>query len=300
MDIWQTADPQRKTKSGWLGRSITELATQKTSVPILHVGRGRLPEALKGGAGGAVSLNNTQALRLDLGGGSAEQQKERRRLLEELAKPAQNDEADLLTFVQRRQVQTLSTIDRLQEVLRNSRGNTNLFRMDGGQFARYADNSLPVKLDLVAQLIAKNFGTRIYYLMIDGFDTHSAQAEAHRKLLAELADGVKNFFESLQRSGHDQRVRLMTFSEFGRRVDENGSKGTDHGAASCLFVAGPSVKGGLVGEHPSLKNLDFGDLKYHTDFRRVYATLLDCWLNVDSQGVLGAKWEHIPALKGKA
>ena len=85
----------------------------------------------------------------------------------------------------------------------------------------------------------------------------------------------------------------MTFSEFGRRVQENGSRGTDHGAASCLFVAGPSVKGGVVGKHPSLADLDAGDLKFHTDFRRVYATLLDGWLGCDSKAVLGAKWDHV-------
>ena len=89
----------------------------------------------------------------------------------------------------------------------------------------------------------------------------------------------------------------MTFSEFGRRVQENASKGTDHGAASCLFVAGPGLKGGAVGEHPSLSDLDSGDLKYHTDFRSVYATLLDHWLDCDSQAVLGGKFEHVDALK---
>ena len=81
----------------------------------------------------------------------------------------------------------------------------------------------------------------------------------------------------------------MTFSEFGRRVQENGSRGTDHGAASCLFVAGPSVKGGVVGKHPSLADLDADDLKFHTDFRRVYATLLDGWLGCDSKAVLGGE-----------
>jgi uncharacterized protein (DUF1501 family) len=92
----------------------------------------------------------------------------------------------------------------------------------------------------------------------------------------------------------------MTFSEFGRRVKENGSKGTDHGAGSCLFVAGPAVKGGAVGEHPKLDDLDSGDLKYPIDFRRVYATLLDQWLGVDSQAVLGGKFEHLPLLKKEA
>ena len=89
----------------------------------------------------------------------------------------------------------------------------------------------------------------------------------------------------------------MTFSEFGRRVRENGSRGTDHGAASCLFVAGPSIKGGVVGKHPSLADLDAGDLKFHTDFRRVYATLLDGWLGCDGKAVLGAKWDHVKELE---
>ena len=104
----------------------------------------------------------------------------------------------------------------------------------------------------------------------------------------------------MKTTGNDRRVRLMTFSEFGRRVKENGSRGTDHGAASCLFVAGPSVKGGVVGKHPSLADLDADDLKFHTDFRRVYATLLDDWLGCDSKAVLGAKWDHVKALEPRA
>jgi uncharacterized protein (DUF1501 family) len=112
-----------------------------------------------------------------------------------------------------------------------------------------------------------------------------------------LADAVAAFFNALKSTGHDGRVRLMTFSEFGRRVQENGSRGTDHGAASCLFVAGASIRGGVVGPHPSLSDLDAGDLKFHTDFRRVYATLLDSWLGCDSKAVLGSAWELLPGLK---
>ena len=104
----------------------------------------------------------------------------------------------------------------------------------------------------------------------------------------------------LKQHGHEKRVLLMTFSEFGRRVQENGSRGTDHGAGSCLFVAGPAVKGGAVTKHPSLSDLDAGDLKHHTDFRRVYATLLDSWLGCDSRAVLGEKFEAVEALKAKA
>jgi uncharacterized protein (DUF1501 family) len=118
--------------------------------------------------------------------------------------------------------------------------------------------------------------------------------------LSELADAIGSFFRDLKETRNDSRVRLMTFSEFGRRVKENGSRGTDHGAASCLFVAGASMKGGVVGKHPSLADLDADDLKFHTDFRRVYATLLDDWLACDSKSVLGAKWEPVAQLKTRA
>src|SRR5262249_52701956 len=143
----------------------------------------------------------------------------------------------------------------------------------------------------------KGFGTRIFYVSLDGFDTHAGQGLTHANLLSDLAGSIGSFFNALKSTGHDRRVRLMTFSEFGRRVQENGSRGTDHGAASCLFVAGPSVKGGVVGKHPSLADLDADDLKFHTDFRSVYATQLDCWLGCDSKAVLSAKWDHIKALE---
>ena len=135
---------------------------------------------------------------------------------------------------------------------------------------------------------------------LDGFDTHNSQSLTHKNLLAELADSVAGFFQTLKTTANDTRVRLMTFSEFGRRVQENGSRGTDHGAASCLFVAGTSVAGGVVGKHPSLSDLDADDLKFHTDFRSIYATLLDGWLGCDSKAVLGAKWDHIRALEPKS
>lgn len=153
------------------------------------------------------------------------------------------------------------------------------------------------KLQLVAGLIARGFGTRIFYVTLDGFDTHAEQGSAHQRLLSDLAGSISEFFRNLKETRDDTRVRVMTFSEFGRRVNENGSRGTDHGAASCMFVAGPSVKGGVIGKHPSLSDLDDNDLKFHTDFRGVYATLLDDWIGCDSKAVLGAKWDAVPELK---
>ena len=296
MDTWQSADPKRKTTTGWIGRSTNELQGSTGGIPIMHVGPSRLPLALQGATGGAISVNENMPYRLELGGGDPDRQKARRKLLEDLARPGKDDDASLTNFVYRREVQTLTTLDRLQEVLKGT--NTGQFPGFGPDGRPYGPNALPQKLQLIAQLIQKGFGTRVFYVMRDGFDTHSDQAGQHRTLLGEVADGITTFFETLRQTGHDKRVRLMTFSEFGRRVQENASKGTDHGAASCLFVAGPGVKGGAVGEHPSLSDLDYGDLKFHTDFRQVYATLLDGWLGCDSQAVLGGKYEHIDALKG--
>ncbi|MBY0456962.1 MAG: DUF1501 domain-containing protein, partial [Gemmataceae bacterium] len=106
---------------------------------------------------------------------------------------------------------------------------------------------------------------------------------------------IGNVFHHLQ-GEYSERVALMTYSEFGRRVKENGSRGTDHGSGSCMFVAGTKVAGGLVGKHPSLDDLTDGDIRYHTDFRRVYATLLEDWLGVDSKGVLEEKFDKLPLI----
>ncbi len=295
MDIWQTADPRRQIQSGWLGRGVNELQGQSGFVPILHVGGGRQPLAVQGTPGGAVSINDRQNFKLEFGGGSADQQKARRKLLEKLAVPDGKSD-DILQFVRLRQLRTMTSVERLHELLSKQKMRQNtLFGPDGV----YGPNTLPMQLQLVANLIISGFGTRIFYVAIDGFDTHARQAEPHRKLLAQLATGISNMFNVLKNGGHDKRVLVMTFSEFGRRVQENGSNGTDHGAASCLFVAGPALKGGIVGEHPSLKELDSGDLKFALDFRRVYATLLDCWLHCDSKAVLGGKFEHVEGLKPK-
>jgi uncharacterized protein (DUF1501 family) len=298
MDIWQLADPRRKRKDGWIGRSVSSLQ-KGGGVAAMHVGSRRLPLALTGGGGGVVSVSNRHPFRLEVGTDDPAQKKARRKLMADLAQAPTKPGEDLLSFVQRRQVETYATFDRLEELLRNQRGRRNtFFNTNAGRI--YDDKSLVERMQLVARLIASGFGTRVFYVMIDGFDTHSAQAESHRNLVGEVADAITYMFQTLQQTGHDKRVIAMTFSEFGRRVYENGSKGTDHGSGSSLFVAGPAVKGGLVGKHPSLTDLDSGDLRYHTDFRRVYATLLDKWLGCDSKVVLDGAFEHLDLIKAKA
>ena len=140
------------------------------------------------------------------------------------------------------------------------------------------------------------FPTRVYYVTLDGFDTHSRQAAAHSALLRELSLSLEAFVRDLDKHGHGKRVLTMAFSEFGRRLAENASEGTDHGAAAPLFLAGPQVKPGLIGRLPSLSDLEDGDVKFHTDFRQVYATVLDKWLKIDSSSVLDGRFDSLPVL----
>jgi len=291
MDIWQSADLTRTNLTGWLGRSVPGLLDKKGTIPALQIGAEKLPLALQGAPGGVISLNQRVPYQLELGGD--DRKEPRRKLLESLAQTSSDAPGDdLLAFVRRRQVQTYATLDKLREVLDAKNKSEQQNPRQSG-----APGGLVSKMDLIAQLIKQGFGTRVFYVAIDGFDTHSRQAEMHTQLLAEVGQAIGHLFNELKADNHGERVVLMTFSEFGRRVKENGSKGTDHGAGSCLFVAGPSVKGGPVGDYPKLDDLDSGDLKYPIDFRRVYATLLDEWLGVESQTVLGGKFEHLPLLK---
>ena len=153
--------------------------------------------------------------------------------------------------------------------------------------SKYPNFGLARRLELIAQIIKAGFGTRIYYTSLDGFDTHANQGGTHAVLLTELSDSLAAFHTDLAGAGQGDRVAVLAFSEFGRRVAENASAGTDHGAAAPVFRVGPVAKPGLVGDHPSLDKLDDGDLIHHTDFRRVYAALLETWLGCPAAPVVG-------------
>jgi uncharacterized protein (DUF1501 family) len=145
-------------------------------------------------------------------------------------------------------------------------------------------------------MIAGGLPTRVYYVSLGGFDTHANEKGRHDQLMQQLAQGVGAFWQDLKRQENDDRVLMMTFSEFGRRVEQNASQGTDHGAAAPMFLFGPKIKPGVIGRHPSLTDLDAGDLKYHTDFRSVYATVLQNWLDAPSKPVLGGQFATLPIL----
>lgn len=289
MDIWQLADPKRSQASGWLARTIPNMNVNEAGVPGMFIGQERLPLALQGADGGVISLADRDSFHLKLTGN----EKPRKKLLEDL-NSGDDKQADLAAFVRKRQLQTYTSLKKIEEALADigTSAKPQPVRPSGSRPQQPNDlNSLNGRLGLIGNLINKGLGTRLYYASLPGFDTHTNQDEAHNELLGELSSAIGGFFGTL--GSNAGRVTLITYSEFGRRVKENGSRGTDHGAASCLFVAGPKVTGGLVGKHPKLDDLTDGDLKYGTDFRSVYATLLDQWLGVESKGVLGEQFPHL-------
>ncbi len=272
MDIWHKATREKSERFGWLGRT-TSLAETKLSA--MSVGTGESPLALFSPAGPATSVRSLESYRLQTG-------EDRRKMMEKFANRKPTTSNGLLSLVQNSTASAYQTARRLENIAENAK------KTD------YPQTNLGQRLQLVGQLISAELPERIYYVSHGGFDTHANQLDIHGRLLRELGDAVRAFQTDLQEQGQADRVLTMTFSEFGRRVKENGSGGTDHGVASQMFFVGPKVKTGVIGDHPRLDDLTDGDLKHHTDFRSVYATVLDRWLGVDAEAVLGRANENVP------
>jgi uncharacterized protein (DUF1501 family) len=183
-----------------------------------------------------------------------------------------------------------TTLDFLAETARNGTDSSDFVRRASSSYRTTVDygigNAFGGALQRVAALIAAGMPTRVYYVTYQGnsFDTHVQQADLHSRLLMYTADAVRAFMEDIKRIGRDDDVAVMMFTEFGRRVEENGSLGTDHGTATPMFIVGKHVKGGFYGRAPSLTDLDDGNLKMTTDFRAVYATMIKEWLAYDDTG----------------
>lgn len=274
MDIWNTAQAKPdKRQGGWLGRAIDKqpVAREQADSLALHIGEETQPLALAAREINTPSIRTLERFKLDTQGDMALRGK-----IETVARLPRDSQNDLLKFVQQRATSALAASERLEAAAKDYRTSVT-----------YPTTALATKLKSIAQLISAGLTTRVYYVAIDGWDTHSLQGPAHAALLQQLGDAVAAFTEDLGQQGHGDRVATLMFSEFGRRVAENGSRGTDHGAAAPLFVAGGKVQAGLIGKHPSLSDLDDGDLKHHTDFRAVYAGLLEHWLKWPSAPILG-------------
>lgn len=282
MDIWQSARRDvDDTSDGWLGRCLERSKIESGGdVPALHLGANQLPVALRSRTTAVPSMGSLESFRFRTTDGAVPLA-----ALSQLAEAPRAAETPLLDFLKRSTLNAYASTQQVQHALESEKS-----------AVQYPNHNLARKLQNIAQLIDAGLSTRIYYVSLDGFDTHSTQLGGHAALLRELAESVGAFIADLTGRGHADRVVVMSFSEFGRRVRENGSQGTDHGAAAPLFLAGGKVKSGAIGKHPSLTDLDEGDLKHHTDFRQVYATLLDQWLKCPSEAVLGKKFEHVSVL----
>ena len=163
---------------------------------------------------------------------------------------------------------------------------------------RYPQGNLARQLQVVGAMIRDGLKTRVYYVTLGGFDTHAGQERSHANLLRQVGQSLQAFQRDLAAQGNQDRVVTMVFSEFGRRVAQNASGGTDHGAAAPMFLMGTRIRPGVIGNHPSLTDLDRGDLKYGIDFRSVYAGLLGDWLQSDPDPVLGGTFRRARLLRG--
>jgi uncharacterized protein (DUF1501 family) len=283
MDIWQAASAAETLTEGWLGKALKHFP----GVQSFHLADNdeSAPLALAGAPVRVPSVASLEDFQLRLAAASSSEKKAQRTLIEDVAQPKQGPPS-LLDFVQRTAVNTYASSRRLQEIGKNYEPK-----------APYPNTPLAGRLKLAAQLIDAGLGARLFYVSIDGFDTHANQQASHANLLRQVSDAMTALYKDLAARGHKDRLLLMTFSEFGRRARENGSRGTDHGSAAPMLLAGGRVKAGLVGEHPSLTKLETGNLKHHTDFRQVYAEILDQWLGVSSKDVLGQTFEPVGIFK---
>ena len=251
----------------------------------LHLGQEQQPLALAGRDITVPSIASLKQFRLRLGDGDGLKEEVMRLTQNPDAQTASDNQAalhaqsELLDFVQSSTQTALEASRRLEAATSGE-----------AQSEPFPASPLSEKLHIISQLIVSGFSTRVYYVTLDGFDTHAQQPIAHAALLRQWSEAQAALLKVLKERGHADRVLVMTFSEFGRRVAENASDGTDHGAAAPVFLSGPALKSPLFGEHPSISDLDDGDLKFHTDFRSVYATVIEKWFAADSQKLLGSKY----------
>ncbi len=322
-DIWQTAEPEKTAHCGWLGRyfdnncpgmdpsplQTTKSASPNSAIalvaepPTSLVGEKfipltfRSPNDLQHMASSRDEKLKTAFERLnsDIGltgdmmdGKGGDQKIVIPRGVKSDTKPV--DSSD--DFLQRSALNARVYADNIRKTTASVQNKVN-----------YPQGAFAQQLKLVAQMIASGMPTRVYYTQLGGFDTHSGQAQRHDRLMAELSSGIAAFMADMKAFGHLDRTCMMTFSEFGRRVAENGSQGTDHGEAAPLFIFGSEkmIKPGFHGEAPDLRpsKLSRGDVAFKMDFRSIYASVLQQWLRTDDQLVLGKKFAQIPLFQAK-
>jgi uncharacterized protein (DUF1501 family) len=284
MAIWHTArfDREEHDGPGWLGRALDGTKPRTGSPASIYSGIETVPVALRGRRCEAAALSRLDDFKLDL-------PLNPRPLWHGLETTPQRgvDQGDDLTaFVRRSLLDAYTTADRMTEIAS---------RPDEG--GSYPATGLADRLRLIARLLKAGCETRVFYTGQGGYDTHSNQLPEHAALLNDLGTALRVFLDDLKAAKLADRVAVLVFSEFGRRVAENASKGTDHGTSGPVFLAGPAVQAGLLGTTPSLLDLENGDLKVGVDFRRIYATVLEEWLGLDAKASLGGAFERLPLFR---
>jgi uncharacterized protein (DUF1501 family) len=284
MEIWHTADPAGTgPKTGWLGRLFDSECPDCASNTGMTLSA-EMPLAMQGTSPRVVAIEDVARFGFHpVQGGGAEEIDAFRRLIQPV--PGEEPLVDFLTHTEMNALLAAADLNKLAGRLAQDAG------------SGYPKDPFAQKLRVVAELMAAGSPTRVYYVSLGGFDTHVTQAGRHDRLLEALGAGLGAFLSDLKTKGLQDKALVMTFSEFGRRVAENASGGTDHGTAAPMLLVGGQVKPGVHGPQPSLTDLDQGDLKYQIDFRSVYSTVLEQWLGVPSEGILGGKFAALDVLK---
>ena len=283
MEIWRTAsDSDKYEHYGWIGRYFDEIYSPKSD-PLYGVAiSSDFPDSFHCRDGLGVAFKRAAQFRWQEG--NANDREELFRRLNKSGGGHYDDERDVLYFMRNVTSNIARSSDRVIDIANQRRRSVDYPR----------GNPLATDLNTVADLIVGGLPTRIYYVTFTGFDTHAAQPNTHQRLLQQFGDAVEAFHNDLERNNLSGRVLMVCFSEFGRRVAENASQGTDHGTAGPMFVMGKNIKPGLHGKYPSLDQLDSnGDLKHEVDFRAVYQTVLESWLQADAQKVLGRDFSNL-------
>ena len=303
-EIWQTAsDADRNETHGWLGRYFDNCCSGADPTIGVAIGE-EMPQAFAAKNSTGITFSRPEQFRWRASASNTGHMSTEEIFFRQLNgfdeenTPAATDGASIGTLPGTSK-SDLSTLDFLQRTALDAQLSSDKILAIARKYKStipYPQGQLAASLNTIARMIAGGLTTRVYYASQGGFDTHAGQFNTHERLITELNDTIAAFVADLKQQGNFERVLLITFSEFGRRVAENANGGTDHGTAAPMFVLGGRVKPGLFGKHPSLTDLDHGDLKFNTDFRSVYGMVLDSWLNTPSQIVLGRKFPSLAIL----
>ena len=287
MDIWHTCEPDKVGTEGWLGKVLADLDPNKENVLTgVNFGRG-LPRALAKEGVPVASVGNLETYGL-LSGIQGEERNDALDVFAKMYGPAIGT-GYAMDYIRSTGIDALKGADILATA-------PHMYTSD----VEYSNTEVGRYMKNIAQTHLADFGTRVLFTTspYNGFDTHAAEATAHAALWSDVSNNVETFFADLRDHGKAENTLLFLFSEFGRRIFDNGS-GTDHGAASVAFAVGDKVKGGIYGVYPSMERRDHiegGNLAPTMDFRQVYATIVEDWFGQDPVPVIGGNFEKIPFL----